>query len=490
MSVKLNSTGGGSVTLDSPSTASNYTVTLPSAAGTLATTTGTGSVFTNPTINGFTGDTSAITVGTTQFIKDTSGNIGIGVSPTSLLTTVSSGQVQIGTTSWPTSFVGKSNARTIIGNEGTLMLWNEAAAALGNAASIYLGPKGSGTNGSTIIAGGAIAGVSESNSTNNGALTFATNGGSGNGERMRLDSSGNLGLGVTPSTYLTGTPAIQFGAVSTLSQDVNSTYLGANATTPYGRYLKTGNYAVSFHLDSAAGSFKWFNSNGVTGTAGNIISPNQAMTLDASGNLGIGTSSPNAPLSFANYVAGTAGLSNKIQVFNGGGASIFGFGLYTGQLTYNCGDGAHVFYTGGATPTERARIDSSGALTVPNIYTNTTAAVTYVAVSSAGLLQRGGVSALKYKQDIRDLESIDITKFRPVRYKSKCENDDQTIDYFGFIADEVEEAGFKELITYNDDGEPEGFQYERMTVVLLKAIQELSAQNQALEARLAQLEAK
>lgn len=65
MAVKLNSTGGGSVTLDSPSTASNYTVTLPSAAGTLATTTGTGSVFTNPTINGFTGDTSAITIGTT-----------------------------------------------------------------------------------------------------------------------------------------------------------------------------------------------------------------------------------------------------------------------------------------------------------------------------------------------------------------------------------------------------------------------------------------
>lgn len=80
MAVKLNSTGGGSVTLDSPSTASNYTVTLPSAAGTLATTTGTGSVFTNPTINGFTGDTTAVTIGTTQFVKDASGNIGIGTA--------------------------------------------------------------------------------------------------------------------------------------------------------------------------------------------------------------------------------------------------------------------------------------------------------------------------------------------------------------------------------------------------------------------------
>jgi len=290
MSVKLNSTGGGSVTLDSPSTASNYTVTLPSAAGTLATTTGTGSVFTNPTINGFTGDTSAITVGTTQFVKDTSGNIGIGTASPSAKLSIGSG--------------------TLV--DANVPIQMNAAAGSGQA------------------------------------------------------------------------------------------YIGFN---------NAGGYGLLVGYDNAAGYARIRN------------------------------------------------ISNT-------------------SLAFSTND------------TERMRLDGSGALTVPNIYTNTTAAVSYVAVSSAGLLQRGGVSALKYKQDIRDLESIDINKFRAVRYKSKCENDDQTIDYFGFIADEVEEAGIKELITYNDDGEPEGFQYERMTVVLLKTIQELSAQNQALEARLAQLEAK
>ena len=49
---------------------------------------------------------------------------------------------------------------------------------------------------------------------------------------------------------------------------------------------------------------------------------------------------------------------------------------------------------------------------------------------------------------------------------------------------EVEEAGIKELITYNDDGEPEGFQYERMTVVLLKTIQDLSAELNELKQRI------
>jgi hypothetical protein len=92
-------------------------------------------------------------------------------------------------------------------------------------------------------------------------------------------------------------------------------------------------------------------------------------------------------------------------------------------------------------------------------------------------------SALKYKQDIRDLESIDVDQIRPVRYKSKCEKDDPTKDHFGVIADEVDAAGIKELVNYGPDGEVEGFQYERLTVVLLKEIQ-------SLRKRVAELEAK
>jgi hypothetical protein len=91
-------------------------------------------------------------------------------------------------------------------------------------------------------------------------------------------------------------------------------------------------------------------------------------------------------------------------------------------------------------------------------------------------------SALKYKQDIRNLESMDISLLRPVRYKSKCKGDDQTKDHFGVIADEVDAAGIKELITYNAKNEVEGFQYERLTVVLLKAIQELKAEFDAYKA--------
>jgi hypothetical protein len=78
---------------------------------------------------------------------------------------------------------------------------------------------------------------------------------------------------------------------------------------------------------------------------------------------------------------------------------------------------------------------------------------------------------------------------RPVRYKSKCERDDQTKDHFGVIADEVHEAGITELVSYGATGEVEGFQYERLTVVLLKAIQEQQALITALTNRITALEA-
>ena len=58
MPLKLNSTGGGSVTLDTPSTAGTYTVTVPATNQTLGITSGTAvpyTSFTTTTYNDFTG---------------------------------------------------------------------------------------------------------------------------------------------------------------------------------------------------------------------------------------------------------------------------------------------------------------------------------------------------------------------------------------------------------------------------------------------------
>ena len=65
MPVKLSSAGGGSVTLDTPSTASNYTVTLPAANATLADTSST-QTLTNKTLTAAGSNTVEATSGPTS----------------------------------------------------------------------------------------------------------------------------------------------------------------------------------------------------------------------------------------------------------------------------------------------------------------------------------------------------------------------------------------------------------------------------------------
>jgi len=102
-------------------------------------------------------------------------------------------------------------------------------------------------------------------------------------ERLRLDSAGNLGLGVTPSAWSAIT-ALQvknafFGGAS------NSAYLGANAYYDGSafKYIATG-FANRYQQDSDG--HLWFTA--ASGTAGGTISFTQAMTLTAAGELLVG----------------------------------------------------------------------------------------------------------------------------------------------------------------------------------------------------------
>jgi hypothetical protein len=103
-------------------------------------------------------------------------------------------------------------------------------------------------------------------------------------ERARIDASGNLGLGVTPSAWGVF-KAFQFGTVGSMSSGSGITTLGHNLYfdgTNF-RYLTATN--ASFN-EQTAGQHKWYTAP--SGTANNVITFTQAMTLDASGNLGIG----------------------------------------------------------------------------------------------------------------------------------------------------------------------------------------------------------
>ena len=135
---------------------------------------------------------------------------------------------------------------------------------------------------------------------------YAASGTAGNAitftQAMTLDSSGNLGLGVTPSAWAAGNwNAFQLGRGASIAGRVvagleDQVYVSTNAYNDGAwKYIATNN-ATNYYQDN--GEHVW--RTAPSGTAGTAITFTQAMTLDASGNLVIGATSALAKLDVAN----------------------------------------------------------------------------------------------------------------------------------------------------------------------------------------------
>jgi len=111
-------------------------------------------------------------------------------------------------------------------------------------------------------------------------LIFITNA----AEQMRLDSSGNLGLGVTPQSWSTyAAIEISKGSGGYLVNNAASGFIGVGQNVYYnGGYKYAANGASSFYYQQG-GSHVW--QYAASGTAGNAISFTQALTLNANGAL-------------------------------------------------------------------------------------------------------------------------------------------------------------------------------------------------------------
>ena len=211
----------------------------------------------------------------------------------------------------------------------------------------------------------AIQAISESSGNTTTALGFYTSGGSNVGnatERMRLDSSGNLGLGVTPSAWGSGNKAFQLPGGSLWS--FTSAYVDLIQNGYYNGtsniYSSTG--AASFYRQNA-GAHQWFTAP--SGTAGNAISFTQAMTLGADGNLLVGTTTSKVAQFGSSATGMTIGAAAYpvLSLWDTSDAS-WNFCLAQESGTaylHNVANGPMVFSTNA---TERARIDSSGNLLV------------------------------------------------------------------------------------------------------------------------------
>ena len=233
------------------------------------------------------------TSGTGRLFVDSAGKIGIGTTPDTILHTAVS---QAGSAAVN---IFKAQATNTTDNVIT-RLDLSAEPALGTASVVRLSAiTGNAADSSNMAFNVRNAGTSTEvlriSSVGTTTLTSAASTAPfiakiSSTEVARIDSSGNLGLGVVPSAWGSPQKAIEFSGGSSLSFNTGAPqwYLNSNCYYNGTNWIyKTTAVVNQFVGNAAGGGFIW--NNAASGTAGNAITFTQAMTLDTSGRLLVGT---------------------------------------------------------------------------------------------------------------------------------------------------------------------------------------------------------
>ena len=245
------------------------------------------------------------------------------------------------------------------------------------------------------------------------------------------------------------------------------------------------------------------------------------------GNVGIGTSSPDVKLDIRGEVAVDYNASHGLRLYNqarnnwssignrdtGTGADLqFKTGSATALHLAHTGELTHMgtsAFTAGVTSFRKRNLNSvdMAEVAVGGGYANNDTFIVYDTTNNATRFKvtyQGTIWATndtvqqlsdeRFKENIRDLDKglADILKLKPRRFDWIAEEGSGRKDISGFIAQECEAAGFEEFVETTDFNETnknlKSFGKGGLIPALVKSIQELSTKLEAAEARITTLE--
>ena len=352
---------------------------------------------------------------------------------------------------------------------------------------------------------------------------------------ITIDSSERVGIGVTPSTIWSSSyDALQIGiggSISAHSSAGDALKIGSNfvyeGTAPnyYDKYLTTST-AHKYELD--ADGHKWFYA--ASGTAGNAISWSEAMRINSSGNIGIGTTSPDRKLHLNEAASSTSNfihLTTADTGTTGSNGFLVGIGSDGAAELWNYEAQRISFAT---SSTERMRIDSSGnfmlgttstAVTgsgmgfqVANhaanqgqfnigtsayqtektisLYSNAVSAYRFYVTAGGEIAAVNttitSLSDERLKENIRDLDDgLDkVMELKPRKFDWKEGQGKNIANDRGFISQEFETV-FPDMVgEWDDETQEEKYKTINPNIIptLVKAIQEQQTQIEALQAEI------
>jgi hypothetical protein len=448
------------------------------------------------TIEGFDNGTKRWRIGQAGFPAVDGFAIYTGTSDTERMRITATGDVGIGTSS-PTAKLEVSEGGSTAAQGDTDLLVRHSSAA-GTTAQVQILAGNTGFSNLYLSDTDlySVGGFIYSHSSN--YLATNVNG----SERMRIDSSGNVGIGASPVAGLhiqTSTRSLSLAPSATgggggsyilMGNSDSAGVAGPNVITSGNRNLQFG---VGDDFSSATG-----------GTF------SEYMRIDSSGNVGIGTSSPSAKLHVA--TAGAEGINIGLQnserywnietdggllqikdvtagslarmtfdtsgdVMIGTTASIAGATL----TTVSSGNTHQVMRSSSASAGEywRQEVDASNDFYL--IDNNSTGV--YI---TDGSTSWSGASDENLKENIVELTGVldKVRDFRCVEYNLIADEVDSK--KIGFIAQDWQED-YSQVVSQDNNGNL-GMKYTETIPVLLKAIQEQQTIIESLEARITALE--